>query len=81
MPGKMGFENVTVKNLKVLQVDDAAGILVVHGMFNKVAKEFLWNVELTSIFQDMFQDPRTRLFAFKMPWGSRGLRGQCLSRK
>ena len=33
MPGKMGFENVTVKNLKVLQVDDEAGILVVHGMF------------------------------------------------
>ena len=33
MPGKMGLENVTVKNLKVLQVDDEAGILVVHGMF------------------------------------------------
>lgn len=31
MAGKMGFENVTVKNLKVLQVDDATGIVVVHG--------------------------------------------------
>lgn len=32
MPGRMGNERVTVKNLKVLQVDEANGIVVVHGM-------------------------------------------------
>ncbi|KAF2271327.1 mitochondrial 54S ribosomal protein YmL9 [Westerdykella ornata] len=31
MPGRMGNEHVTVKNLKVLQVDEANGIVVVHG--------------------------------------------------
>lgn len=31
MPGNMGNENVTVKNLKVLQVDEENGIVVVTG--------------------------------------------------
>jgi large subunit ribosomal protein L3 len=31
MPGRMGNERVTVKNLKVLQVDEANGIVVVNG--------------------------------------------------
>lgn len=31
MPGRMGGERVTVKNLKVLQVDEANGVLVVSG--------------------------------------------------
>lgn len=31
MPGKMGNESVTVKNLKVLQVDDSNGIVVLNG--------------------------------------------------
>ncbi|KAF1834954.1 mitochondrial 54S ribosomal protein YmL9 [Decorospora gaudefroyi] len=31
MPGKMGNESVTVKNLKVLQIDEPNGILVVNG--------------------------------------------------
>lgn len=31
MPGRMGNESVTVKNLKVLQVDDKNGIVVVNG--------------------------------------------------
>lgn len=32
MAGRMGNENVTVKNLKVLQVDEKNGIVVVNGM-------------------------------------------------
>lgn len=32
MAGRMGNERVTVKNLKVLQVDEANGIVVVNGM-------------------------------------------------
>jgi large subunit ribosomal protein L3 len=31
MPGNMGNESVTVKNLKVLQVDGKNGIVVVNG--------------------------------------------------
>ncbi|KAH7125740.1 mitochondrial 54S ribosomal protein YmL9 [Dendryphion nanum] len=31
MAGNMGNENVTVKNLRVLQIDDVNGIVVVHG--------------------------------------------------
>lgn len=33
MAGRMGNERVTVKNLKVLQVDEANGIVVVNGMY------------------------------------------------
>lgn len=33
MPGNMGNESVTVKNLRVLQVDEANGVVVVTGMF------------------------------------------------
>jgi ribosomal protein L3 len=32
MPGNMGNESVTVKNLKVLQIDEKNGIVVVNGM-------------------------------------------------
>jgi large subunit ribosomal protein L3 len=32
MPGNMGNESVTVKNLRVLQVDEPNGIVVVQGM-------------------------------------------------
>lgn len=31
MAGNMGAESVTVKNLKVLQVDEAIGLVVVNG--------------------------------------------------
>jgi large subunit ribosomal protein L3 len=31
MPGNMGNESVTVKNLRVLQVDEPNGIVVVQG--------------------------------------------------
>jgi large subunit ribosomal protein L3 len=31
MAGNMGAESVTVKNLRVLQVDEASGIVVVNG--------------------------------------------------
>jgi ribosomal protein L3 len=31
MPGRMGAENVTVKNLRVLQVDETNGLVVVNG--------------------------------------------------
>jgi large subunit ribosomal protein L3 len=34
MAGRMGNENVTVKNLKVMQVDEVNGIVVVTGGFN-----------------------------------------------
>ena len=36
MPGNMGNENVTVKNLKVLHVDAANGIVVVTGMYSSL---------------------------------------------
>lgn len=36
MPGRMGNQRVTVKNLKVLQVDEANGIVVVKGASNHV---------------------------------------------
>jgi hypothetical protein len=32
MPGRMGNERVTVKNLKVLQVDETSGVVVVKGI-------------------------------------------------
>jgi large subunit ribosomal protein L3 len=32
MAGNMGNESVTVKNLKVLQIDEKNGIVVVNGM-------------------------------------------------
>lgn len=32
MPGNMGNESVTVKNLRVLQVDEGNGVVVVTGM-------------------------------------------------
>ena len=37
MAGNMGNESVTVKNLKVLQVDEANGIVVVNGMYSCTA--------------------------------------------
>ena len=40
MPGRMGNESVTVKNLKVLQVDEKNGILVVNGMFMGIGIPF-----------------------------------------
>lgn len=33
MAGRMGNESVTVKNLRVLQVDEENGIVVVNGMY------------------------------------------------
>lgn len=39
MPGRMGGERVTVKNLKVLQIDEANGILVVNGRSSRTLYE------------------------------------------
>ena len=41
MAGNMGNESVTIKNLKVLQVDDANGIVVVTGMYLLVIRKGL----------------------------------------
>lgn len=32
MPGRMGGQQVTVQNVKVMRVDDEHGIIVLHGM-------------------------------------------------
>jgi large subunit ribosomal protein L3 len=34
MAGKMGNERVTVKNLKIMQVDEVHGLIVVNGMLD-----------------------------------------------
>lgn len=44
MAGRMGNERVTVKNLRVLQVDEANGIVVVNGTF-EAPRNFLSIVE------------------------------------
>ena len=41
MPGNMGNESVTVKNLRVLQVDEPNGIVVVQGMMQSTIMDEL----------------------------------------
>jgi len=38
MPGRMGGQQVTIQNLKVLKVDDVNGLVVVNGMINLETK-------------------------------------------
>jgi ribosomal protein L3 len=71
MPGNMGNESVTVKNLKVLQIDEKNGIVVVNGMF-RTGVDVIGR--RTDIKQDAYRVLRTRLSAYRMRSASRGRR-------
>jgi hypothetical protein len=75
MPGNMGNESVTVKNLKVLHIDEKNGIVVVNGM-SSVRRR---GNETTNNTQDVSQALRTRSSAWRMLLGSHGRRVRCLS--
>jgi len=74
MPGNMGNESVTVKNLRVLQVDEPNGIVVVQGMMQSTIMDELI---LIGYLQVVFLDQRTRLSVFRMRGGSRGRTDPC----
>ncbi len=70
MPGRMGNESVTVKNLKVLSVDEKNGILVVNG---KCQATFSINSgDFTNVMQAVYRDQRTNLFGSMMRVASLG---------
>lgn len=71
MAGNMGNESVTVKNLKVLQVDEQNGLVVVNGK-----KCFQSVVTITHIQQAAYRAPRTKLFACQMLLESPGQRAR-----
>ena len=74
MVGNMGNESVTVKNLRVLQVDEPNGIVVVQGMMQSTIMDELI---LIGYLQVVFLDRRTRSSVFRMRGGSRGRRDPC----
>jgi hypothetical protein len=71
MPGNMGNESVTVKNLKVLHIDEKNGIVVVNGM-SSVQVDVLW--QETDNTQDVYRVLRTRSSAYRMRSASHGRR-------
>lgn len=74
MAGNMGNESVTVKNLRVLQVDEPNGIVVVQGMLRST---ILCELILIGYLQVVFLDRRTRSSVFRMRGASHGRRDPC----
>lgn len=71
MPGRMGGNQVTVQNVKVVKVDDERGLIVLHG---QIVPSCASPRILLTTSQAAYQARRVAWSSFRMPSGSHGRR-------